>query len=117
MSLIRLYLDEDVRPLLAVVLRDRGYDATSAVELGRLSVPDADHLEYAAADERALLTFNIRDFVPLARRRIEENRHFFGLIVSDQLPFSPLLRRTLRLLGTLQSEQVVDQIIWLSDYR
>lgn len=43
MSLIRIYLDEDVRPLLATVLRERGYDAVSAVEHGRLSIPDADH--------------------------------------------------------------------------
>lgn len=40
MSLIRIYLDEDVRPLLAAVLREPGYDAVSAVELGRLSIPE-----------------------------------------------------------------------------
>jgi predicted nuclease of predicted toxin-antitoxin system len=50
MSLIRIYLDEDVRPLLATILRERGYDAVSAVELGRLSIPDADHFEYAATN-------------------------------------------------------------------
>ncbi len=117
MSLVRLYLDEDVRPLLAEVLRKRGYDATSAVELGRLSIRDADHFEYAAADARALLTFNICDFVPLARTAIEENRHFSGLIVSEQIPFSQLLRRTLRLVGAHQSEELANRIVWLADYR
>lgn len=29
---VKLYIDEDVRPLLAEVLRQRGYDAISAVE-------------------------------------------------------------------------------------
>ncbi|HPD30647.1 MAG TPA: DUF5615 family PIN-like protein [Phycisphaerae bacterium] len=117
MSLIRIWLDEDVRPLLGAVLRERGYDAVSAVELGRLSIPDADHFEYCAANGQALLTFNIRDFVPLARRAIEEDRHFSRLIVSERLPFSQLWRRTLRLVGTLQGEQLADRMIWLADYR
>jgi predicted nuclease of predicted toxin-antitoxin system len=117
MSLIRIYLDEDVRPLLATILRERGYDAVSAVELGRLSIPDADHFEYAATNNRSLLTFNIRDFVPLATRAIEEGRHFSGLIVTEQIPFSQLLRRTLRLVGAVQSEEIADRVVWLADYR
>ena len=66
MADLRLYLDEDVRPRLAKVLRERGFDAVSAVELGRIAVSDAEHFAFAAQEGRALLTFNIQDFVPLA---------------------------------------------------
>ena len=117
MATIRLYLDEDVRPLLAEVLRERGYDVVSAIELQRIQMPDRGHFTHAAEEGRALLTFNIRDFVPLARSAMREGRSFAGLVVGEQIPFSELLRRVLRLVGTRQSEEIANTIIWLSDYR
>jgi len=116
-SAIRLYLDEDVRPLLAAVLCERGYDAVSAVELGRIALSDADHFEFAASEGRMLLTFNIRDYVPLAAAAIRVKHDFAGLLVSDQIPCRELLRRVLRRLGSRQSLDVANTIIWLSDYR
>lgn len=116
MAAIRVYLDEDVRPLLAEVLRQRGYDAVSSIELGRMQVADADHFEYAARDDRAILTFNLRDFIPLAKTSIQSGRRFAGLVVSEQLPFRVLLHRVLRLLGTRQSDEVANRIVWLSDF-
>jgi predicted nuclease of predicted toxin-antitoxin system len=117
MAAIRLYLDEDVRPLLGRTLRARGYDAISAVDLGRIQNPDQEHFQFAAGEGRAILTFNIRDFVPIALRAIEDRLKFSGLIVSDQIEFRELLRRTLRLLGSRQSEEIENSIVWLSDYR
>ena len=87
------------------------------MELGRIQVPDQDHFEFAARGGRAILTFNISDFVPLAARAIEEGIPFSGLIVSEQIEFGELLRRTLRLLGSRQSEEVENTSVWLSDYR
>ena len=117
MTPARLYLDEDVRPLLAVTLRDRGYDAISAIELEHIGMPDSEHFAFAASEGRALLTFNIRDFVPLASRAMAEGTPFAGLIVSDQLPFGELLRRVLRLLGQRDADDLRNMITWLSDYR
>jgi hypothetical protein len=117
MTPARLYLDEDVRPLLAITLRDRGYDVVSAIELEHIEMPDADHFGFAALEGRALLTFNIRDFVPLASKAMPEGKPFAGLIVSNQLPFGELLRRVLRLLGRCDAEGLRDNITWLSDYR
>jgi predicted nuclease of predicted toxin-antitoxin system len=88
---IRLYLDEDLRPLLAQVLRQRGFEADSAVDLGRLAIPDADHFAYATREQRAILTFNIRDFVPLATQAMARGDAFAGLVVSEQLEFRDLL--------------------------
>ncbi len=117
MAAIRLYLDEDVRPLLAEVLRQRGYDAVSAVEERSIQVPDPVHFDRAAGEGRALLTFNLRDFSPLATAAMEQGRPFTGLIVSEQIAFGELLRRTLRLLGSRQAEEIANQIVWLNDYR
>jgi len=46
---IPLLLDEDVRPLLAEVLRARGFDVIHVLETGRAGKPDAEQLEYATA--------------------------------------------------------------------
>jgi hypothetical protein len=65
MSPIRLFLDEDVWPGLAVALRERGFDTVHAYEVKRGGMSDADQLVYAAQEERAILTHNAKDFVPL----------------------------------------------------
>ena len=86
-------------------------------DAGRIAVSDEEHFAHAAFADRALLTFNVRDFVPLAKRSVAEETTFPGLIVSAQLPFGELLRRTLRLLGQRDAGSLRDQIIWLSDFR
>lgn len=42
---ISLYLDEDVRVLLAEVLRSRGYKATHALEVGRCGKSDEEQFK------------------------------------------------------------------------
>lgn len=116
MDAIRLYLDEDVYPLLANVLRDRGFDAVSAHELGRTSLPDSDHLEYATREGRVLLTFNVKHFALLATEKWNAGDRFPGVIVSTQLPFKDILRRVLRLLSDRTQESVHDSVVWLNDY-
>ena len=45
-----------------------------------------------------------------------EGAHF-GIILSDQIPFSVLLRRTLKFLAIISSEYVKGRLIWLSNYK
>jgi len=95
---IRLYLDEDVDPLLAQVLRDRGVDCLSTHEANNRGLSDPDQMAFATAQGRAILTFNVKDFVPLAQKYSASGQHHTGIIVSDHLPFRDLLRRILSLL-------------------
>jgi len=62
---IALYTDAHITLALVKALRDRGYDAISAHEVGNSDLSDPEHLAYAAAQGRAILTFNSKDFVPL----------------------------------------------------
>jgi len=50
---------------LAVDLRGRGFDVLRTEEAGKDTALDAEQLGFATAENRALLTFNIRDFGPL----------------------------------------------------
>jgi hypothetical protein len=49
MAKIALLLDEDVRPLLGEIVRQRGYDVVHVIEVDRTGQTDADQLAYAAS--------------------------------------------------------------------
>jgi hypothetical protein len=67
MAAIRLLIDEDVRPLLAETLRQRGFDARHVDELKRSGLSDLEQLAFAVKERRALLTHNIRHYLLLDR--------------------------------------------------
>lgn len=98
MAAIRLYLDEDINPLLARVLRTRGFDVVSVHDLGRTGLSDEEQFQFARAEGRALLTCNIADYVCLASGLMRAGEPFPGLVLSEQLPFREFLRRTARLM-------------------
>lgn len=114
---LRLYLDEDVDPLLAHVLRDRGVDCLSTNEAAKRGLSDEEQLVFAASQLRTILTFNVRDFVVLARQYARAGLHHSGIVVSSHLPFSDLLRRVLFLQRKHINDDLTDRLIWLQDYR
>jgi predicted nuclease of predicted toxin-antitoxin system len=117
MSDISLYLDEDVRVLLAEVLRNRGYTVSHVLEVGRNGKSDSEQLAYAVKHKMAILTHNIKDYVVLSKSYAELRKRHFGIIVSDQIPFSELLRRTLKFLSSNDGELIKNRLIWLQDYK
>jgi len=117
MSDISLYLDEDVRVLLAEVLRNRGYGAIHVLEAGRTGRSDEEQLVYAVEHDLTILTHNIRDYVILDKSYQTAGKSHFGIIVSDQIPFNELLRRTLKCLSYNSRESLRNRLIWLQDYR
>ena len=113
MAKIRILLDEDVRPALAEILRQRDYDAVHVLELERTGKIDADQLECAINQQRAILTHNIKDFTRLDREHRNNGKEHFGILLSDQVRLRELLRRTLRFLGRT-AEEVKNNILWLN---
>lgn len=122
MAKIRLLIDEDVSkgPQLAAALRRRGFDAMAVQEVGRIGFSDEEQLEYAAAEGRAFLTFNIKDFVRYAREWHEAGREQAGIIVSAHVTgrqFRELLRCTLNLLNTLTAGEIRNTVRFLQEFR
>ncbi len=113
----RLYLDEDVDPLLARILTARGYDVLTTQEVHRVSSSDADQLVFAAQEHRALLTHNIAHFNRLARDWAAQGKEHPGIVVSDQLPLKELLARVLRLLHHHTPDTLHNRVVWLQDFR
>lgn len=117
MASITLFLDEDVRPLLAEILRQRGYDAAHVLEANRAGKNDLEQLTHAVSQGRAILTHNIRDYLLLDRQYRDQGKEHCGIIVSDQVPLRELLRRTLRCLSRYTAEEARNQVIWLQDFK
>jgi predicted nuclease of predicted toxin-antitoxin system len=64
---VRLLLDENISPKLAVVLCEEGIDACSVRDRGLLHATDPEVFARAFAEDRTVVTANVRDFEKLAR--------------------------------------------------
>lgn len=117
---VRLYLDRHIMPRLAVDLRGRGFDVLTTEEAGKDTAPDEEQLQFAAAEGRAILTFNIRDFAPLHDEWHAAGRAHGGIIVSQQLgsrQYGLLLQRTLRLLNQFTSDEMASNLVHLEQFK
>jgi predicted nuclease of predicted toxin-antitoxin system len=114
---IKLYLDEDIDPLLTKVLRDRGYDILSTHEAKMHKSDDYKQIDFAISEGRAILTHNVRDFHRIAKEYGRISKSHSGIILSSQLPFKELLKRVLRLLHKHNSEDIPNQVLWLEDFK
>lgn len=114
---VQLYLDEDVDPLLAQVLRNRGVNCLSTQEAQNRGKSDKDQLSFAVNQGRAFLTFNVRDFVQISQNYAIEGKKHSGIILSQHLAFRELLRRTLLLLQKHSQEELANRTVWLQDFQ
>jgi hypothetical protein len=113
---VRLYTDEHIFKDLARALRRRAYDAESCQEAGRADqgISDEDHLAHAAQRGRAIVTFNVSDFVRLDIDWKRAGRQHAGIIVSARVDdFGELLRRAERHLNTYPPDVQHDTLLWL----
>ena len=119
---MKLLLDEQFPPDIAKRLRERDHDVIAVCERPDLiSAEDETLLALSTAEKRALLTNNVRDFVPIATRWVGEGRSSHGLLlVSDRT-----LKRSRNTIGAYvkaidrllrehpEEDALRDQIIWL----
>jgi predicted nuclease of predicted toxin-antitoxin system len=110
---LKIYLEEDVNPLLARVLRERSFEAVSAHEAGHRALSDQELLIEASRRGCALLTHNIRDFL---RLHAALSGAHAGIILANQQPFSELLKKTLRLLHQESGADAKGRVFWLSNF-
>lgn len=111
---VDLYLDEDVDPLIARLVRKRRFRAVTAGEAHLLRATDDRQLAYAAEHEMAILTHNRNHFLALARRYIEQERTHWGIIIAARRRSShEVARRLLELLDDVTADEMCDQVRYI----
>lgn len=113
----KLHLNEHLSPRLAEELRRYGFDVTSSQEAGMLTTADDEQLAFAASEMRAIVTFNVSDFMALHEQYVAEQRTHWGIICSSREAVNVLFHRLLRLLNALSAEESANQVRWLNEFK
>lgn len=119
---MKLLLDEHFSPRVSHRLRELRRDVVAAREVAGVSgLADAELLDLAVRERRALVTENVADFVALHGARIVAGRHHFGLVFTSPRRFPRTTRAVGRLVTALDAlllmhvtdEALFDQTWWL----
>ncbi|MBE0425167.1 MAG: DUF5615 family PIN-like protein [Nitrospirae bacterium] len=78
---MKLLLDEDLSPKIAIILRERGIDVLSVYEIGCAGLTDQEQLEYAASEGRCFVTRNRNDYIILTRQFFSSNISHKGVLI------------------------------------
>ena len=78
---MKFYLDEDLSPKIADILRKNGVDALSAHEIGALESSDLQQLVFTGKEKRCLVFRNRDDFIKLTIRFFNDHRPHHGIVI------------------------------------
>ena len=78
---MKVYLDEDLSPAIAELLRQKRIDAITALDAGNVQLDDRGQLAYATREGRAIVTANVVDFIELAHEAVATNTEHAGIIL------------------------------------
>ena len=109
----KLLLDEQIWKYLASLLREQGFDVIHVNEVDLDATPDEKIMAYAVEKHRAVVTFNVRDYVPLAVQYFEDGKEHYGVVVSKELSRGELQKRVTKLLESVTAEELMNAVRYL----
>jgi hypothetical protein len=78
---VKVYLDEDLSPIVGRILREKGVEAVSAHDVGSVQLDDRTQLATATRRGSAIATANVVDFLRLASDAVAANTEHAGIIL------------------------------------
>ena len=117
MSRLALYLDEHVQLALAEALRGRGVDIMTTQDAANIGLDDVGQLAFAAENRRSLFSYDKRHFARIHYEWMNKKRQHAGIILSDQLAVGLLLRRLMKLHFSLNTEDMLNRLEYLSSWK
>ncbi|MBI5194945.1 MAG: DUF5615 family PIN-like protein [Nitrospirae bacterium] len=78
---MKYYIDEDISPTIAEILKKHHIDAISAYEAGMAQAADIEHLRRAASERRCLITRNRNDYIRLTVQFFNEHHPHNGVLI------------------------------------
>jgi predicted nuclease of predicted toxin-antitoxin system len=109
----KLLLDEQIWKYLAKLLREQGFDVIHVNEVDLDATPDEKIMAYAVDEHRAVVTFNIKDFVPLSVQYYEDGKEHYGVVVSKELSRGELQKRVAKLLESVTADELMNSVRYL----
>ena len=113
----KLLLDEQIWTYLAALLREQGFDVFHVTEVGLGETSDPVILAEAVKKHQAVVTFNIKDFVPLAHEYAAEGKEHYGIVISNEISRGELKKRVTKLLESVSEEELKNMVRFLQDFK
>ena len=110
---IHVYLDEAVHVVVADRLRARGFQATTARDVGNLAVPDPVHLAYATMQGMTIVTHNRDDYVLLAEAAFATEQPHAGIILAVRRPPQEIAQWLLAILNDVTADEMQNQVRYI----
>ncbi len=117
MSSIKFYLDEDVNVRLAEALCNKGFDVITTRDAKKLTASDTEQLAFATLNKSTIITSNVSDYARLHYRCLTRKKMHYGIIVTAQIPIGETLRRVTNLASDLSSEDMINRLEYLSNWK
>ena len=114
---MKFLLDEMYPPALAQALLAGRINATTMAELGMAGSTDPDVFAYAVAENYAVLTENVADFVTIAAEHSTRGAQHPGVLIALSSRFSRRPAGRAALVTAIQahsSDELTDRIVYLT---